>query len=308
MQEAETAPDSVEPSVESAEEEVPFETVDSSRLLQAPDALTAQEANGLLAERPGRVVVWAGDSDTGKTTLSCELYERMRRGETALKFAGSRTLLALEQRSHPSRAISGRRVRETHRTERDPDDRELLHIRAQDSKHGLLNLILADLPGETFRELRDHVTVPDDVSVLRRADKLAFLADGARIVDPKQRSMVQTGIRQLVQRLTAAGLPDRRTAIALVVTMWDLVVDDPVGSAYWEEREDALLSELREIDPEVGHFRVSARPPPDWTHETNMESLTRWVVAPPPVVRDPRLPSPRPIPRIRQPKALRRAS
>src|SRR4051812_2781381 len=115
---------STEPDVESP----PFESVARSNLLVGPDALDTNEAGRLLAQDPGRVVVWAGERASGKTTLSCELYERQRRPEARLQFAGSETLLALEQRVHPSRAASGRRVQETRRTERDPDGRELLHL------------------------------------------------------------------------------------------------------------------------------------------------------------------------------------
>lgn len=299
--------ESEEDAPRSDDDEVPFESIDASRLLPGPDALTADEGTRLLGRRPGRVIVWAGDRDTGKTTLTCELYERLRRGETELRFAGSQTLLALEERSHPSRAISGRTVRETHRTERDPEGRELLHLEVRDRNQGPVNLLLADLPGETFRELRDSVTFPEDVPLIGRADKLVFLADGERLADPKRRPLVQSGIRQLLQRFRAAGLPDERTSIALVVTMWDLMVDDPDASSYWTPREAELLSELREIDAQASHFRVSARPPTGWGHDDHMETLTRWLTEPPPTSRDPRLHSSRRRPRVRQPKALRRS-
>lgn len=286
----------------------PFDDGNVGSLLVGPDALDVDEASAILAKAPGRVVVWAGERASGKTTLTCELYERQRRPGSPVSFAGSQTLLALEQRAHPSRAASGRRVRETRRTERDPEGRELLHLGLVDGHGTLVNLLIADLPGEVFRDLRDNVSEPDELPLLARADKLALLADGRRLADPLKRAQVVSGIRQLLHRLTSRDLPDQRTELALVVTKWDQVVDDSAARDYWLPREVQLTDEIRSIDAVAPILHVAARPLQGWQHDDGVDSLRDWVMDAPRVSADPSTlnyiwPTTAP-PRLKKPKRL----
>ena len=163
-------------------------------------------------------------------------------------------------------------------------------------------LLIGDLPGEIFRDIRDNVAPLEDLPILARADKLAFVADGLRLVDPEARSAVPLSIRQLINRLTAAGLPDSRTNLGLVVTMWDLVAEDPEAERYWRKHETALVEELRAIDQEAVHIRVAARsdPPLD-----NLTELREWLLKPSRYANDPGLPpleNQSPMPSLRFPK------
>ena len=229
----------VPPDQEQDQNPAPFEEVDSAALLPGPDALDPREAGRLLARRAGRVIVWAGERASGKTTLTCELYERQRRPGNELRFAGSETLLALERLAHPARASSGRRVRETRRTESDPEGREILHLALAPRSGEPVDLLLSDIPGEVFRQLRDNEITPAELPVLKRADKLALLADGARIVDSDARANVASGVRQLLRAIGANGALDPRTELALVVTMWDRVAGDRQAEDYWTSRGPA---------------------------------------------------------------------
>lgn len=287
----------------------PFEEADSSLLLSSADALDSEEASRLLAADRGNVVVWAGERSSGKTTLTCEIYERQRKPKAPVTFAGSQTLLALEQVTHPARAASGRRIKETRRTERDPEGREILHLALIPPGEQLINLLIGDLPGEVFRELRDNVGDVEDLPLLERADKLALVADGARLRDQTTRAAVTSGVRQLLTRLRAAGLPHPRTELALVVTMWDQVADDATVKAYWEPREKSLLELIRSVDLDAPLFRVAARAPADWNGQSDMDALRDWLLAKPRPATDPQLrtfswPSWL-VPRLRRPKRLR---
>lgn len=302
------ADDQAEPEETEAKPKPPFGEAAVGPALVGADALDAVEATRLLAQQSGRVVVWAGERESGKTTLSAELYERQRRPGVAYYFAGSETLLAFEQRAHPARAASGRRVRETRRTERDPEGRELLHLALAEAGVPPINLLFADLPGEVFRDIRDNVTHPDEIPLLRRADKLAFVADGFRISDPKRRSLVVSGIRQIIDRLRAARLPHPETQLALVITMWDRVSGDEEAETYWTARERELLEEVRLLDPEAPLIRVAARAPLDWGHDDNMDALRAWILAPPRRGRAPKLRAvpapPGALPKLVRPKRL----
>lgn len=245
--------------------------------LRGPDLITAKEANKILAARPGQVVVWAGQAESGKTTLSCAIYERMRSAAARLKFGGSTTLLALEQRTFLSRAASGRASPHTLRTDRDPEGRELIHIAAT-ADGRTSELLIADLPGETFRRIRDGLESAESAHLIGRADKIAFLADGARLVDPKRRAVVISNHRQLVARMLSVDIQRGPCDIALITTKWDLVAEDPEAIKYWETAEAALMEELREIDPTAQSFRISAAADRDPAIPSGMDRVEDWLV------------------------------
>jgi len=261
-------------------EAAPFEEVDPQALLPGWDPLSPAEASSLLAVGQGRLDVWMGERESGKTTLNTQLYERQRRVGEHARFAGSRTLLAFERLAHPCRAASGRAVAQTHRTEVDPDGREILHLAlALDEEH--VHLLLADLPGEIFRQLADNQLTAADVPLLRRADKLALLIDGARLSDRRTRSSAITRVRQLLERLRAEALPHPRTELALVVTKWDLVQDDEDAVSYWGPREEELIAEVRSVDSAALHLHVAAAAPGGFPRDDGVAALRAWLLAPP---------------------------
>ena len=219
------------------------------------EQLNADEVDRLVANRPCRLVVWLGEQASGKTTLGVELYERQRRGVPGVRFAGSWTLLALEQL-----AERRRRTGETEPAWReglDPEGRDVLHL-ALSTGDIPLHLLIADLPGEVFRRLADNQLVADSIEWLTRADKLVLLVDGARLCDVALRSSSLTRVRQLLERLGRAGVlgPDKR--IALLVTKWDLVRADAAAIRYWEQREPELLEDMRVFDRTAVALRAEA--------------------------------------------------
>lgn len=301
---SESQPTGDEVPVEQAAE-VPFEEVDPDALLPGPDRLDTTDASRLLAQGPGRLIVWMGERDSGKTTLTTSLYERQRRAGEDTRFAGSRTLLALERLAHPRRAASGRSVSETHRTELDPDGREILHL-ALTVEEKRIHLLLADLPGEVFRQLADNQLSAFDIPLLPRADKLALLIDGGRLREPGTRATVLTRARQLLERLQADALPHPRTELALLVTKWDRVAHDESTMSYWQTREPELLSDVRALDPGAPHLHVAAGAPEGHQGDSGVRALRSWLLAPPRGQTDPSLPTPYPWPadapaRLRRP-------
>lgn len=267
-----------EESAVSEEAAIPFEEVDPEGLLPGSERLDTVEASRLLAQGPGRLVVWMGERDSGKTTLNTHLYERQRRAGEDTRFAGSRTLLALERLAHPRRAVSGRAVAETHRTELDPDGREILHL-ALEVGEDRVHLLLADLPGELFRQMADNQLPASELPFLPRADKLALLIDGGRLRDQGARASVLTRARQLIERLQAESLPHARTELALVVTKWDLLVGDSSTLSYWQPREEELLAEVRALDPDAQHLRVAAGAPAGDLADNGVPALRTWLLA-----------------------------
>lgn len=240
--------------------------------LSSAELLNAEEVDRLLANRPCRLVVWLGEPASGKTTLAVELYERQRRGVPGVRFAGSWTLLALEQL-----AEHRRRTGETDpapREDLDSGHREVLHL-ALSTGDTPLHLLMADLPGGLYRRLADNQVSADSIEWLARADKLMLLVDGASLCDRGQRSHSVTRVRQLIERLGRGGFlgPDRR--LALLVTKWDLVADDWEAAKYWEQRESELLEDLREFDSSAVVLRTQAPVGAPWD---GVAGLRDWLL------------------------------
>jgi len=236
------------------------------------EQLNPEEASRLLARGPGRLVVLMGEQGAGKTTIVTELYERQRRPDSPVRFAGSWTLLAFERLAAARRATG--HVPPAARDNVDPEGRELLHI-ALSCGEGPLHLLLSDLPGEIFRRLADNQLGIAELPWLRRADKLVLVVDGAQLRDVLTRSATVTRVRQLRERLEPFDLARSGTRLALVVTKWDLVAGDPGAVAYWTPREAELLAELRALDPDARALRVSADAP---APEDGLAALRAWLL------------------------------
>ena len=248
-------------------------------LLRGADLLTPLEASQLAAAGNTRLVIWAGERDSGKTTLSAELYERHRSGASKTAFAGSSTLLGFEERIHPARAESERLTPRTLRTEADPEERELLHLAIRKDEE-ITHLLLADIPGELFRRLRDHELSPADIRLLSRADKLVILVDGALIADPARRPSAFLFALQLIEERAAGDLPADSIDVTLLLTKLDLILAAPSALAYWDSCEEELLEATRKISAGAQLLRSAARGLDDGPN--GMDELMAWLLAPPP--------------------------
>jgi hypothetical protein len=273
----EPPPDPVESTVEADE--------GATRLL-GPNLLNPDQASQLLAGSPGRVVVWMGERDSGKTTLTARLYERQRLPGEDVGFAGSWTLLAFEALAYRQRLTARGSPTPADQYQHDGDGREIYHLALSNGAERL-NLLLADLPGELFRAVADNQLRLSSIPLVRRADKLVLIVDGARLRDPAARASVLTRVRQLLERLAADSLPHPGAELALVVTKWDLIVEDQDTLTYWQEREHQLAENVRELHAGAEHVRVAAGAPPSFPQDDGVGALRSWLLANPEVTPDP---------------------
>src|SRR5579871_1531040 len=177
------------------------EELQTSASLFGAEQLSAEEAARLLADERSRLVVFVGDRGAGKTSLCVELYERQRAHPSGVRFAGSWTLLALEQLAHLRRVGRGSLPPTP-----EAGDHHILHL-ALEAGETPRHLLLGDLSGEIFRRLANNQLSAADVPLLARADKLVLLVDGEQLVDVGARSSALTWVRQLVERLRSQRLP-----------------------------------------------------------------------------------------------------
>jgi hypothetical protein len=217
------------------------------------------------------------------------LYERQRRVRESTQFAGSSTLLAFEALAHQGRSgiAQPNAQPRAHYGNSRGDERQIFHLALAEGGERV-NLLIADMPGRLFRALADNQLTLNAIPLARRADKLALIVDGGRLRDPSGRAAVLTGLRQLLERVATQALPENGTELALVVTKWDLVAEDPDTLAYWQAREHQIAAEVRELQADAPHIRVAAAAPPSFAQDDGVGALRSWLLATPgAVVTDP---------------------
>ena len=199
--------------------------------------LTAEEASQIARSRLTRVITIAGLAESGKSALVTCAFHRLLDGPFAdFAFAGSDSLVAFEERCHRARVTSRRTAPTMERTTGALTETEFLHLRLAQQIYveggpvrleAPRDLLLTDVPGETFRHARDNVEDARLLKVLHRTDRLAILLDGAMIADPDRRQGTARDALSLLGSLLDADMVDHSTAVDLVVTKWDLIAEAP---------------------------------------------------------------------------------
>lgn len=192
--------------------------------LGGEDYLSVPQASLLLKARYAPIIAFLGTVGAGKTSLIAEVYDAFQyKTYKSLSFAGSRTLMAFERICHTVRAAS--RVPEPIQDRSAIlDDPFFFHltIRVDSTKH-LVDVLLADRSGETYRAIADKPAIAADCLELHRATTLNMLVDGARLCDPVQRTSALTECDQALQTLAMSGILARYISVNLVMTKLDLV-------------------------------------------------------------------------------------
>ena len=175
--------------------------------------------------RDATFVTVIGDSYGGKTTLICALYERFRKGPFAgLSFAGSRTLVALERRSHYSRVDSGRVTPETAHTSLQEGLRYFHFAVAPNGQPGKrADLLLSDRSGEVYRSARNNSTVVGTLPEIPQADRIVLLLDGRRVADPIERNGAIQSTRQTLRVFLDNDALGPTSIVQVVTTKFDLI-------------------------------------------------------------------------------------
>lgn len=240
-------------------------------------ALTLADADDVAQQAPCRVVLIAGEFDTGKTTLIVELYAQLLHGPFAgTEFGGSRTLRAFDRRHHPARADSGGTSPTTDRTAE--TDMRLLHLRLR--RHDrVTSLLVSDVWGEFFENIVDGAAAAEQVPLAGRADLCILAVDGEQLAIPAERQVAATRARVLLGGLTEPGALRPTTPISIVATKADRLANPSARS--WAEQR---LQSLREFAESRGHpsvVQLVAARPPDGAPTQGLDALLDHILPPP---------------------------
>jgi len=239
------------------------------------ESLDLVEASVVAAEIDATVILVAGVQDSGKTTLLVELYAQFLKGTCGgLRFAGSKTLDALDYRHFASRVDSGNPEAETERTQ--DSDMRLLHLRLCDQDGNHQALMPSDLKGELFEELINGREIVENVIPLaRRADKTILLIDGGRVAKPASRQSAIRKARLLIGALTEPGGLHHDSPLLIALSKRDLL--DEAAAAWSEAQSRGLAGHALERGlAHVRYLEVAARPK-NGAKPTGLVDVLKWM-------------------------------
>jgi hypothetical protein len=219
------------------------------------EGLSILDAESLLAACDAQVVVIAGNSNSGKTTLVTTIYETFLVGEFAgHRFAGSRTLFGFEQRNYKNRGGYGFEEPDTpHTPFSNPSP--FLHLRLQPTNEfsPAEDLLLVDVSGERFSRAGDTPQSVAEIAGIARADALVLLLDGELLASPATRQQVISSGRQVLAACLGANGCGATTAVHLVVAKLDLLEGNEDARLFVEKK----VAELAQFCSALGHKPIA---------------------------------------------------
>lgn len=231
--------------------------------LPGADTLTPDQVTWLLRAGETRIIAIIGPSDAGKTSLIASLYDLFQEGPVAgIDFARSRSLQAFEHACHDARAASRRGVPHINRTPR--GEVRFYHLDVGGGAAGAaLALAIGDRAGEEYRGAADDPSVVTGFAEVRRADSLALLVDGERLLDAGARHNLRHEITMILQALIDGAAVKVGQRLALVLTKLDAIEASPEA-----ERAEAdfrgIVTNLErlfgDVFSSVEPFRIAASP------------------------------------------------
>lgn len=228
-------------------------------------ALTTEEANDVTVSNATRVIMLAGPSASGKTTLLATLYQQFLEGPYAgYLFAGSATLHGFEQRCSMARTSSDLQSPDTGHTSLS-DGIKFLHlkVRKEGGQESIRDLLITDWSGEVFQLAKNSTEYCRSLTVLPRCDHVAIVVDGSQLAMVDGRHRAQADANMLLQRFLDSGMVGQKHLVDVIFTKWDIVKSSESTTDY----ED-FISNLQETfenqhGARVGRLqfrRVAARP------------------------------------------------
>jgi hypothetical protein len=246
--------------------------------LGGTESLTLSQAGELASQHGARVVLVAGEFDSGKTTLVTELWAQFLKGPfEGWHFGGSSTLIAFDRRHQTARA-SADEDRDPRTSRTSEGDFRLMHMRlARPSGHRQIALLLSDTRGELFEHVINGLPVTEELSAASRADVLLLLIDGNKVGSATERDEAMFNARALLGGLMEDGgfRPGQR--IAFILSRADLASTS--DRAWWRKAVQELVSLAKERKHRTSLIEVAARPDDNPDDPCGLEAVLNWVTA-----------------------------
>lgn len=235
---------------------------DGTEIWSPGSPLTNLMANRLAANKRVNVVVLAGGTKSGKTTLITSIYEHYLQEPIGdYLFSGSETLFAFEERCFYNRVDSGRSQPGMKTTGRHDPPWLHLSVRHSQRTHQAENLLLGDISGGWFEgAIEGIVDIKTQLPHLSRADHVLLVLDGAKLADPEQRDVERSGIGVLARLLVEEDVLASTSRLGIVVTKWDKVARAGADAERYADQSVERISTSAGFSESVPTWRVAPRP------------------------------------------------
>lgn len=233
--------------------------------------LQLSDAQALAARRGLSIVLFAGPTDAGKTTLLVKIWSSFLADPIlgGARFAGSWTSLGFERRDFQTRAASKRDRPAVPRTRQEDDG--FLHLRVSDGQE-LRELLLSDMAGETFDAIVNGATFSDELDWSSRISCALVCVSADAISNGATRSKALSAARLVLRHLRNV---DPAPRVAVTLTKADALSGD--AEDRWKKESAKLLTLAAEIDPNAAVLTTAALPA-DGAPSRGLDAVVDWIL------------------------------
>ncbi len=211
-----------------------------------------------------RVIIIAGEAESGKTTLLASIYERFNEGPFAgYLFAGSKTLRGWERRCHMARVACGGSKPDTERTLGLKPTLLHLEVRVFDLARTAQSILFTDISGELFERIRDSSQECRRLSLLKRADRFVLTLDGERLSRSEDRQEAFHNGAMILRSCCDEGMLGAHSFVDVLFTKYDLFgskeQENAETKAFFAYVERTIKERFAHRLGRLRFFRVAAR-------------------------------------------------
>lgn len=237
------------------------------------DELTAKSAIPITRSRDTRLIILAGDVESGKTTLLACIYEMFQSGPFAgYYFAGSNTLLGFERRCHDARISSEREIPTTEHTILDMDEYQrgihrLLHLKVCKKAAKLISkdILFTDVSGEIYREIRNSTEECKSHNIFLRSDHFVLFLDGEKLCNRLKRDKAVNDAAILLRQCLDSNMLGPTSIVDVLFAKYDILKAEGKRNPQTSEmlrriQVDKFENEYGGRLGKISFHRIAARP------------------------------------------------
>lgn len=205
------------------------------------DALKDADVNNLVSDSRPTLITLFGVSECGKTTFVGSLFAILRRRPSLLKisFIDSDTLTGFERRVH-QRFLSEDGQSVIQRTLRKAGS-ILNVVLGNEQGNNPHMFVISDLSGEIYRDAISDITIVQQQTAVKYADKLVIFADIEPLLKAKSYNLYKENFQSLLARFKENDMLPNRAEVYVALNKSDMVESAAV---------DAAKTETGEVDEE----------------------------------------------------------
>jgi energy-coupling factor transporter ATP-binding protein EcfA2 len=208
------------------EEDESTKTVDST-YFGSGEALPESLIQTITYAFPTKLILFIGGVGCGKTTLVAAIVEAFQKGPLGgFIFAGSRTQVGFEQRSHRARRGAGRVKPDTERTKSIDFFHLHLSIRDELAAGHVQHLLFTDVSGERFKSACETDTEMQSLTVLKRANRIFYVVDGEALNSLDDRFQERADVELFLERAIQNNLLSEENKLTILINKFDAVLSD----------------------------------------------------------------------------------